>query len=360
MGDIAEMMRKLKQAEALASRSEYSPRRLYSTKTSPRRLPAIMNRSPARQKGHPTATRTRIFPALSADNGRTSQLQYFGPVGQEASTAMPILTSAAEGKKAAVTAWLDAGNSVDACASGVSLLLAACACGSTRVVELLLERGVRTDAAFEESGRRTALMVACDQLQPAIVSLLLGWGATSDMRDAQGQTALDQLHDASKVRVLDPIQFVALMKCARALTCHTARGSKRDKTAAAASSAKDVEDDPTDDTSDAQLTRWRNRQRRESRELAELFAENERRGAEYTQDLKDNHVKGRMLTDTITDARGLANREPLDAHTAATRLQAALRGLIARREMSGGGQPAPAGGAAVVQVGMLSVQAATA
>ena len=83
-------------------------------------------------------------------------------------------------------------------------------------------------------------------------------------------------------------------------------------------------------TSEEALKAWSNRQRRQSRELDRLLEENARRGVKYKEELKENYVKGRMLHDTIADARGVVPVE-VRVHAAATRLQAVLRGRLARK-----------------------------
>ena len=335
------MMLKIKKAQAL---DQVSPRGLYSVNRSPRlKLPSIKSSPramhsarvaevrPGRGQGGQHSERSSL---MTDDPGRASNpLSYFGERGRAACAKLPVLTAVAEGKKLAVAAWLDSGGSADASANGISLLVAASASGRTPVAELLLRRGAHVDGCADDmSGGRTALMVACDLLQPTVVSLLLHWGASQDLRN--GKSALGQVREASKSRVLDTLEFAAMLACTRALTSHAAakKGLQQDNAASKSSDADGDEDvDPLNaKTSEEALKAWSNRQRRQSRELERLLDENERRGVKYKEVLKENYVKGRMLTDTIADARGVDPAE-YRVHKAATRLQSVLRGRISRK-----------------------------
>ena len=144
--------------------------------------------------GLPVAPSTAVVPSLLKDE---------------------IIEAAATGDVAAVVAWLDMGGHIDArekeCED--TLLMCASGNGQSPLVKLLLNRGASID--LQDSTGFTALMAAVYWGKPSAVPLLLQAGARTDLCDDEGHTAL-QLAEAAATHP-------ALAKDVRHLAAEVAR-----------------------------------------------------------------------------------------------------------------------------------------
>jgi ankyrin repeat protein len=111
---------------------------------------------------------------------------------------------AVRGLKADVLALLlDAGADLHSKQPTFTPLAFACFEGTAEQVELLLERGARTDVAIDYLGYRgtTPLMFAAQGGNVSMVRALLGAGADKNVKDASGRTASDYAKGKSAERI---------------------------------------------------------------------------------------------------------------------------------------------------------------
>ena len=133
-----------------------------------------------------------------------------------------ILQAAKDGDVAAVQAWLDIKGHIDARESTAqgTLLMAAGVFGQVQLVQLLLGRGASID--LQNNDGLTALICATVNGNHSIVSVLLRAGASADLHAINGKTALEVADRLTRNPSIPKEQRQGLAEAARLLRQHAA------------------------------------------------------------------------------------------------------------------------------------------
>jgi serine/threonine-protein phosphatase 6 regulatory ankyrin repeat subunit B len=129
--------------------------------------------------------------------------------------ATPMSTAAESGSHDILEAMLAAGGDVDSPnREGQTLLMAVARTGNTDTARLLLERGAKVNTR-ENWGGQSALMWAASQQQPAMVKLLIEYGADADDR-SKAQDWQRRITSEPRIKPqLDPGGYTPLLYAAR-------------------------------------------------------------------------------------------------------------------------------------------------
>ena len=222
----------------------------------------------------------------------------------------------------ALVAWLEGGGSIDASGDGgLTVLMGAAASGNVKLVTQLLDRGCDVNQQEGTSGR-TALMAACSggllggdpdrsgTPQPQVARLLLQRGARADLRSSSGKNVLEELAEATRSRVLGPLEFTRTMECTKVVAAHLEELEERSHVRI----PEVVEGLLTTDDEQA-FEAWARRVEHEQAALMRLCEENRRRGMDHVGRLTSivSEASGRNLLDRTRDAAGALKRNRMRA-----------------------------------------------
>lgn len=212
----------------------------------------------------------------------------------------------------ALAAWLEGGGDVGASSdAGFTVLMGAAASGNVKLVRELLSRGCAVNQQ-DPITRRTALMAACSggagdgssdgvvgaaTPQPQVARLLLEHGAKVDLRSAAGKTALDELAEATRSRVLGPLEFTRMIECTKVVAGHLQAQEEATRQAPKLVGNLTHADELA-------FEAWVKRVEHEQVALLKLCEENRRRGMDHEGRLTTlvSEASGRHLLDRTKDA----------------------------------------------------------
>jgi hypothetical protein len=261
----------------------------------------------------------------------------------------------------ALSAWIEGGGSLEAASDGgATVLMGAAASGNLKLVKELLAKGCAVNQQ-DPTTKRTALMAACSGNgggtgggigssgagstsgvgsssgvggggvggggvgggggggggggigdgaslgpggpQPQVARLLLEHGAKSELRSAEGRTALDELADATRSRVLGPLEFIRVIECTKVVAGHQQALEEAGRLPPKLEGQLTRADELAFDA-------WVRRVDHEQVALLKLCEENRRRGLDHEGKLTGlvSEASGRNLIDRTKDAAAALKR----------------------------------------------------
>ena len=261
----------------------------------------------------------------------------------------------------ALSAWLEGGGSLEAASDGgATVLMGAAASGNLKLVKELLAKGCAVNQQ-DPTTKRTALMAACSGNgggtgggigssgvgstsgvgsssgvggggvggggvgggggggggggigdgaslgpggpQPQVARLLLEHGAKSELRSAEGRTALDELADATRSRVLGPLEFIRVIECTKVVAGHQQALEEAGRLPPKLEGQLTRADELAFDA-------WVRRVDHEQVAMLKLCEENRRRGLDHEGKLTGlvSEASGRNLIDRTKDAAAALKR----------------------------------------------------